>query len=100
MLPSVKTERATLACDSEDDKRGAYRKTPKEAGTVRLHARSAKQKATQRRSPVAGVTDTIVVDSAKAMVLRHSHETIQWHPTYADFTRYYGVRPWAGASGR
>ena len=47
-----------------------------------------------------GVTDTVVVDNAKAMVLRHTRETIQWHPTYADFARYYGVRPWACAPYR
>lgn len=47
-----------------------------------------------------GVTDTVVVDNAKAMVLRHTHGTIQWHPTYVDFTRYYGVRPWACAPYR
>lgn len=47
-----------------------------------------------------GVPDTVVIDNAKAMVLRHTRETIQWHPTYADFCGYYGVRPWACAPYR
>ncbi len=40
-----------------------------------------------------GVTDTMLVDNAKAMVLLHTRETIRWHPIYADFCGYYGVRP-------
>ena len=40
-----------------------------------------------------GVTDTVLVDNAKAMVLVHTRETIRFHPTYADFCGYYGVRP-------
>lgn len=47
-----------------------------------------------------GVTDTIVVDNAKAMVLTHTRGTITWHPTYADFAGYYGFRPWACAPYR
>jgi transposase len=47
-----------------------------------------------------GVTDTVVVDNAKAMVLAHTREAIQWHPTYADFAGYYGFRPWACAPYR
>jgi len=47
-----------------------------------------------------GVTDTVVVDNAKAMVLAHTRETITWHPIYADFCGYYGVRPWACAPYR
>ena len=47
-----------------------------------------------------GVTDTVVVDNAKAMVLSHTRETITWHPIYADFCGYYGVRPWACAPYR
>ena len=47
-----------------------------------------------------GVTDTVVVDNAKAMVLSHTREAIQWHPTYADFAGYYGFRPWACAPYR
>ena len=40
-----------------------------------------------------GGTDTVLVDNAKAMVITHTRETIHWHPTYADFCGYYGVRP-------
>jgi len=47
-----------------------------------------------------GVPDRIVVDNAKAMVLTHTREAIVWNPTYADFTAYYGVRPWACAPYR
>ena len=47
-----------------------------------------------------GVTDTIVVDNAKAMVLRHTRDATTWHPTYADFAGYYGFRPWACAPYR
>lgn len=47
-----------------------------------------------------GVTDTIVVDNARAMVLQHTREVIAWHPTYADFAGYYGFRPWACAPYR
>ncbi len=47
-----------------------------------------------------GVTDTVVVDNAKAMVLTHTRETVRWHPTYADFAGYYGFRPWACAPYR
>ena len=35
----------------------------------------------------------IVVDNAKAMVLRHAWDATTWHPTYADFASYYGFRP-------
>ena len=42
-----------------------------------------------------GVTDTVLVDNAKAMVLTHTRETLAFHPTYADFCGYYGVRPCA-----
>ena len=47
-----------------------------------------------------GVTDTVVVDNAKAMVLTHTRGAITWHPTYADFAGYYGFRPWACAPYR
>ena len=47
-----------------------------------------------------GVTDTVVVDNAKAMVLSHTREAITWHPIYADFCGYSGVRPWACAPYR
>jgi transposase len=47
-----------------------------------------------------GVTDTVVVDNAKAMVLAHTRGAITWHPTYADFAGYYGFRPWACAPYR
>lgn len=47
-----------------------------------------------------GVTDTVVVDNAKAMVLAHTRDAITWHPTYADFAGYYGFRPWACAPYR
>lgn len=47
-----------------------------------------------------GVTDTVVVDNAKAMVLRHTRGATTWHPTYADFAGYYGFRPWACAPYR
>ena len=47
-----------------------------------------------------GVTDTVVIDNAKAMVLSHTREAITWHPIYADFCGYYGVRPWACAPYR
>ena len=47
-----------------------------------------------------GVTDTLVVDNAKAMVLTHTREATTWHPTYADFAGYYGFRPWACAPYR
>jgi len=47
-----------------------------------------------------GVTDTVLVDNAKAMVLVHTRETIRFHPTYADFCGYYGVRPVACAPYR
>lgn len=47
-----------------------------------------------------GVTDMIVVDNAKAMVLRHTRDATTWHPTYADFAGYYGFRPWACAPYR
>ena len=47
-----------------------------------------------------GVTDTVVVDNAKAMVLAHTRGATTWHPTYADFAGYYGFRPWACAPYR
>lgn len=49
-----------------------------------------------------GVTDTVLVDNAKAMVLVlvHTRETIRFHATYADFCGYYGVRPVACAPYR
>ena len=47
-----------------------------------------------------GVTDTVVVDNAKAMVRTHTREAITWQPTYADFAGYYGFRPWACAPYR
>jgi transposase len=47
-----------------------------------------------------GVPDRIVVDNAKAMVLTHTRDAIVWNATYADFTAYYGVRPWACAPYR
>ena len=47
-----------------------------------------------------GVTDTVVMDNAKAMVLAHTRGAITWHPTYADFAGYYGFRPWACAPYR
>lgn len=47
-----------------------------------------------------GVTDTVVVDNPRAMVLEHTRETMRWHPTYADFAGYYGFRPWACAPYR
>jgi transposase len=47
-----------------------------------------------------GVTDTVVVDNAKAMVLAHTRGAITWHPTYTDFAGYYGFRPWACAPYR
>lgn len=47
-----------------------------------------------------GVTDTVVVDNAKTMVLRHTRGAVAWHPTYADFAGYYGFRPWACAPYR
>ena len=47
-----------------------------------------------------GVTDTVLVDNAKAMVLTHTRETLAFHPTYADFCGYYGVRPVACAPYR
>ena len=47
-----------------------------------------------------GVTDTIVVDNAKAMVLAHTRGAVTWHPTHADFAGYYGFRPWACAPYR
>ena len=47
-----------------------------------------------------GVTDTVVVDNAKAMVLSHTRGSIMWHPTYTDFAGYYGFRPWACAPYR
>ena len=47
-----------------------------------------------------GVTDTLVVDNAKAMVLAHTREATTWNPTYADFAGYYGFRPWACAPYR
>jgi transposase len=47
-----------------------------------------------------GVTDTVVVDNAKAMVLAHTRGSITWHPTYTDFAGYYGFRPWACAPYR
>jgi transposase len=40
-----------------------------------------------------GVTDTVLIDNAKAMVLTHTRETLIFHATYADFCGYYGVRP-------
>jgi len=46
------------------------------------------------------VTDTVVVDNAKAMVLSHTRGSITWHPTYTDFAGYYGFRPWACAPYR
>lgn len=48
----------------------------------------------------AGVPDRIIVDNAKAMVVTHTREAIVWNTTYADFTAYYGVRPWACAPYR
>jgi transposase len=47
-----------------------------------------------------GVPDRIIVDNAKAMVLTHTREAMVWNTTYADFTAYYGVRPWACAPYR
>jgi transposase len=47
-----------------------------------------------------GVTDTVVVDNAKAMVLSHTRGAITRHPTYTDFAGYYGFRPWACAPYR
>ena len=47
-----------------------------------------------------GVTQTVVLDNAKAMVLAHTRDAITWHPTYADFAGYYGFRPWACAPYR
>ena len=47
-----------------------------------------------------GVTDRVIVDHAKAMVLEHTREAVRWHPTYADFAGYYGFRPWACAPYR
>lgn len=47
-----------------------------------------------------GVTDTVVVDNAKAMVLTHTRGATTWHPTYTDFAGYYGFRPWACAPYR
>ncbi|MDQ3095263.1 MAG: IS21 family transposase [Actinomycetota bacterium] len=47
-----------------------------------------------------GVPDRLIVDNAKAMVLRHTREALVWNTTYADFTAYYGVRPWACAPYR
>ena len=47
-----------------------------------------------------GVTDTVLIDNAKAMVLLHTRETIRFHATYADFCGYYGVRPVACAPYR
>jgi transposase len=47
-----------------------------------------------------GVTDTVLVDNAKAMVLAHTRATTTWHPTYADFAGYYGFRPVACAPYR
>ena len=47
-----------------------------------------------------GVTDRMVVDNARAMVLAHTRDAITWHPTYADFAGYYGFRPWACAPYR
>jgi transposase len=47
-----------------------------------------------------GVTDTVVVDNAKAMVLAHTRGSIRWHPIYTDFAGYYGFRPWACAPYR
>jgi transposase len=47
-----------------------------------------------------GVTDRMVVDNARAMVLEHTRESVRWHPTYADFAGYYGFRPWACAPYR
>lgn len=42
-----------------------------------------------------GVPDRLIVDNAKAMVLRHTRDALVWNTTYADFAAYYGVRPWA-----
>jgi transposase len=47
-----------------------------------------------------GVTDRVIVDNAKAMVLAHTRGAVAWHPTYADFAGYYGFRPWACAPYR
>ena len=47
-----------------------------------------------------GVTDRMVVDNARAMVLEHTRDAVRWHPTYADFAGYYGFRPWACAPYR
>jgi transposase len=47
-----------------------------------------------------GVTDTVVVDNAKAMVRSHTREAVTWQPTYADFAGYYGFRSWACAPYR
>lgn len=48
-----------------------------------------------------GVPEQIVLDNARPVVVRHAcdretgrHDVV-WHPTYADFARYYGFRPWA-----
>jgi transposase len=48
-----------------------------------------------------GVPAQIVVDNARAAVLRHerdaetSRHRVVWHPTYADFAAFYGFTPWA-----
>jgi len=47
-----------------------------------------------------GVTDRVIVDNAKAMVLEHTREAVRLHPTYADVAGYDGFRPWACAPYR
>jgi transposase len=48
-----------------------------------------------------GVPEHIVVDNAAPVVRRHwrdpetGRHRVVWHPTYEDFARYYGFRPWA-----
>ena len=47
-----------------------------------------------------GVTNTLLVDNAKAMVLTHTQEATTRHLTYSDFAGYDGFRPWACAPYR
>jgi hypothetical protein len=63
-------------------------------------ARRVARRPRARLPALGGVPDRIVVDNAKAMVLTHARDAIVWNATSANFTVYYGVRPWACVPSR
>lgn len=47
-----------------------------------------------------GITDTILYDNMKTIVLSREGENIQWNPQFMDFARYYGFLPSVCQPGR